>query len=114
MTRHERVIEPLLRSKKPQSIEEKNKKQTQIVALLEEWNTSKNEAIIGKIQQIVPEYRVTSQDIEYLSSFVSNYAKIKYYIDLFQKTLSKNPESPIDGKDFLSKPFLKTVKSRKP
>lgn len=89
LTRYERAIEPLLKSSpKPIADEEKNEKMKQIVALLEEWNETRQDSIAGKIQKIVPWYRITLSDLEYLGSFVSHHHDLKRFIGIFQKSLT--------------------------
>ncbi len=100
LQRHERVIEPLLRSPKAFSDEEKAEKRKQLVSLLQEWNETKQDSTIEKIQKVIPHYKITPEDLEYLGSFVSNHQRIKYYVNLFQKSLSSGPAGPIDTSNF--------------
>lgn len=54
LSRHERAIEPLLRSLKSLSKEERAEKQNQIVTLLKEWNETKQNTTAQEIQKIIP------------------------------------------------------------
>ncbi len=100
LQRHERVIEPILRSPKAFSDEEKAEKRKQLVSLLQEWNETKQDSMIERIQKVIPHYKITPEDLEYLGSFVSNHQRIKYYVNLFQKSLSSGPVGPIDTSNF--------------
>lgn len=101
LSRHERAIEPLLKSSpKPLSEEEKKGKRQQIITLMKEWNETKQDSIAERIRKITPWYRLTPTDFEYLGPLVSRHYEQKRFIELLQKTVSASSGQPIDGDRF--------------
>lgn len=100
LSRHERAIEPILKSVKSLSEEEKKEKRNRFVALLKEWNETRQDSTIREIQKLVPGYKITPSDLEYLGSFVSHHYELERFITTFQKTVSDSYGQPMDGSRF--------------